>query len=168
MSSSVRRRLKPSALDDYSEGRGKAGRDGPPFVVSPGLLKESDAMPSLFPHLPVLFAQGDAAPAAGGDTGGFIIQMLPFLLIFVLFYFLFMRPQMQQEKKRMAMLKAMKRNDRVLTSAGIYGTVVTVDDTADKVILKVGEDDRGVKIAFTRASIVKVMTASAEKVADPE
>jgi preprotein translocase subunit YajC len=56
------------------------------------------------------------------------------------------------------MLTALKRNDRVLTGAGIYGTVVSVDENADRVVLRI-DDDRGVKVAFSKASIVRVLDA---------
>ncbi len=61
------------------------------------------------------------------------------------------RPQQQQEKKRREMIDALKKNDKVLTSAGIYGTVVSVDNEDDRVVVRV-DDDRGVKIAFSKAS----------------
>lgn len=117
----------------------------------------------LLAQIPLLFAQGGdpaAAPApaaGGGDSWSFFLQVLPFLPIMVLFYVLVLRPQQQQEKKRQRMLKELKRNEQVVTSSGIYGTVVSVDEAGDRVVLKVGEDDRGIKIAFTRGSIVKIL-----------
>ena len=56
------------------------------------------------------------------------------------------------------MIDALKKNDKVLTTAGIYGTVVSVDAEHDRVVLRV-DDDRGVKVAFTKASIVRVLDA---------
>ncbi|MFO0958101.1 MAG: preprotein translocase subunit YajC [Isosphaeraceae bacterium] len=126
--------------------------------------------------LALLFAQaGDAAPAAGGGAGGGagdgsggLIQFLPFLVIMGLLYFMFLRPQMQQEKKRQEMLKTLKKNDKVVTSAGMYGTVISVDEGSDRVVLKVGEDDKGTRIAFTRASIVKILGGDkAERAEEP-
>ncbi len=57
------------------------------------------------------------------------------------------------------MLDTLKKNDKVLTTAGIYATVVSVDAGHDKVVLRV-DDERGVKLAFTRASIARVFDAS--------
>ena len=78
------------------------------------------------------------------------------------FYFLLIRPQQQQEKKRKELITALKKNDKVLTAAGIYGTVVSVDEKGDKVQLRL-DDDGKVKITFTRASIVRVLNESSEK-----
>ena len=60
------------------------------------------------------------------------------------------------------MLETLKKNDKVLTTGGIYATVVSIDATHDKVILRV-DDERGVKLAFTRASIARVIDSSSEK-----
>jgi preprotein translocase subunit YajC len=117
-------------------------------------------MPSLLTILPWLFAQAANKPAA--DGGNFWIGLLPFLPMVLLFYFMIWRPNQQQERKRREMLSALKKNDKVLTTAGIYGTVVSVDPDSDKVILRV-DDDRGVKLAFNRGSIHQVLDSSSEK-----
>ena len=90
---------------------------------------------------------------------------MPFLPIIPLFYFLFILPQQQQEKKRRAMIDSLKKNDKVLTTGGIYGTVISVDAKTDKVVLRV-DDERGVKLAFTRASVGRVIESSSEKPAE--
>ena len=74
-------------------------------------------------------------------------------------------PQQQQEKKRRAMIDGLKKNDKVLTTGGIYGTVISVDAENDKVVLRV-DDERGVKLAFTRASVARVIESSSEKPAE--
>lgn len=109
-------------------------------------------------ELPVVFAQD----AANGNFWSTVVLLLP---IFPLFYFLFIMPQQQQEKKRKAMIDSLKKNDKVLTTAGIYGTVISVDAKNDKVVLRV-DDERGVKLAFTRASVGRVLEPSADKPAD--
>ena len=93
--------------------------------------------------------------------------MLPLYLVgFVaIIYFLLLRPQKQQEQKHRAMIDAMKKNDRVVTSGGIYGTVISVDPTSDRVVLRI-DDDKGVRVAFTRASVARVIEPSAEKPAE--
>ena len=53
------------------------------------------------------------------------------------------------------MLDTIKKNDKVLTTGGMYATVVSIDATHDKVVLRV-DDERGVKLAFTRASVARV------------
>src|SRR6516165_2752948 len=103
----------------------------------------------------------------GQDSGGSSFwSMFVFLLPIVpLFYFMIILPQQQQEKKRQAMIDALKKNDKVLTSGGIYGTVVSVDSAADRVVLRV-DDERGLRITFTRTSVSRVLEVSAEKSAE--
>jgi preprotein translocase subunit YajC len=121
-------------------------------------------MPSLLDALPLLFAQNAPPPAGAGDGDGSPNVMLYMMIGIVVFwfYFLLIRPQQRQEKQRRTMMDALKKNDRVLTSAGIYGTVVSVDAESDRVVVRV-DDDRGVKVAFTKASIARVLDGSTEK-----
>jgi preprotein translocase subunit YajC len=111
-------------------------------------------MPGLFDVIGPIFAQ-----AAGNENNwtGFLI-LLP---IPVLFYFMIWLPQQQQEKKRKAMIDALKKNDKVVTIAGIFGTVTSVDPAQDKIVLRI-DDDKGVKIGVTRASVARVIEASSE------
>ena len=109
--------------------------------------------------MPLLFAQNAPAGGGGGSTLGL---WLPFVPIVILFYFLILRPQQQQEKKRRQMIDALKKNDKVLTTAGIYGTVVAIDGDHDKVVLRV-DDERNVRLTFSRSSVVRVLDASVEK-----
>ncbi len=92
---------------------------------------------------------------AGGDSstwsGLALLLPIPFL-----FYFLIILPQQKQEKTRRAMIDSLKKNDKVLTSGGIYGTVVSVDGGNDRVVLRV-DDDKGTKISFTRSSVARVI-----------
>ncbi|MEY4612081.1 MAG: hypothetical protein RL179_54 [Planctomycetota bacterium] len=62
--------------------------------------------------------------------------------ILVLFYFILWRPMQKQEKERKMLLSKIKKNDRVLTSAGIYGTVVAINETEDELTLKVDDSTR--------------------------
>jgi preprotein translocase subunit YajC len=119
-------------------------------------------MPHLFAAIPLLFAQN--APAAGASSNP-LSTLLPLLPIPILFYFLMIRPKQQEDRKRQEMIGALKKNDKVMTAAGIYGTVVSVDSDHDRVVLRV-DDDRGVKLTFSRSSILKVVETSAEKAAE--
>jgi preprotein translocase subunit YajC len=115
--------------------------------------------------LPLLFAQAGNAPAGGGGAAsgpGSYTFLIYVGIIGLWFYLLLIRPQQRQEKLRKAMLSALKKNDRVITSSGIYGTVTSIDDGGDRVVLRI-DDDRGVKVAFTRASIVRVLDGGDEK-----
>ncbi len=112
-------------------------------------------MPALFDASLLLFAQ--QAQGGRGQTGGdFASMFIMFVPLILLFYFIILRPQQQQEKKRRLMIDALKPNDRVLTAAGIYGTVVKIDSEKNRVTLRC--DD--VKLTFTRTSIVDVIANS--------
>ena len=121
-------------------------------------------MPGLLAAIPLLFAENAPAPAADPGASPSPLSFLPYLLIIGLWgYLLLFRPQQQQEKRRRELLAALKKNDKVLTAAGIYGTVVSVDPEADRVILRV-DDDRGVRMVFSKTAIAKVLEISpAEK-----
>jgi preprotein translocase subunit YajC len=115
-------------------------------------------MSGLIDSVPWLFAQD-----AGGSS---FFTMLPFFLpVLVVIYFLLILPQQQQDKKRRAMIEGLKKNDKVLTTGGIYATVISVDGSHDRVVLRV-DDERGVKMAFTMASVARVLEPSSEKPAE--
>jgi preprotein translocase subunit YajC len=84
-----------------------------------------------------------AQPAAGGDpTTGLIMQIAPLILIFVVFYFLLIRPQQQARKKHMEMVAQLKKNDIVVTSGGMIGKVKSVADDEVRVELAPNVDVR--------------------------
>jgi preprotein translocase subunit YajC len=96
----------------------------------------------------VAFAQ---APAGGGPPAmaPMIAQMVPILGLIAIMYFLFVRPQQQRQNELNKLQTALAKGDRVLTQAGIYGTVVGVD--GDKVVVRV---DDTVKLEFQKSAIV--------------
>lgn len=99
-------------------------------------------------QLLVLLAD-DGAKQAAPDAG--FGQFIPLILMMgALYFFLIVRPQRRQEQERQAMLTSLKKNDEVLTVGGIYGTVVAVSETEDKVTVKV---DDNVRVKMTKASI---------------
>ncbi|MDI6840856.1 MAG: preprotein translocase subunit YajC [bacterium] len=78
------------------------------------------------------------APPAGGERGGAgITAILPLILIFVIFYFLLILPQRQQRKKHQEMLKGLNKGNKVVTSGGIHGTIVKIDEAT--VVLQVSQ-----------------------------
>jgi preprotein translocase subunit YajC len=112
--------------------------------------------------LPWLIAQNAGAPA-GANQSSYLVQMLPIIAIIIFwFYFLLIRPQQKQDRLRRELMSSLKKNDRVITSSGIYGTVVFVDDDQDRVVLRV-DDDRNARVTFTKASIARVLDREAEK-----
>lgn len=95
-------------------------------------------------------AQG--ATRSPGPAGG-IGMFAPLILIFAVFYFLMLRPQQKQEKKRREMLSALAKGDRVVTSGGLCGTVIGI--TEKSVVLRVS-DDPVVKMEFLRGAVSQV------------
>jgi preprotein translocase subunit YajC len=75
------------------------------------------------------------APGAPDPTTGLIMQIAPLILIFVVFYFLLIRPQQQARKRHMEMIAALKKNDIVVTSGGMIGKVKGVADDEVRVEL---------------------------------
>lgn len=116
--------------------------------MSLGVLEVADA---------VLWAQaGDGGGGAGGGGWATLTFWMPFILIAVLFYFLLLRPQRQEQARRQAMLGAIKKNDRVLTIGGIYGVVTNVQRESDEVTIKVDESTN-TKLRMTLSSIARVL-----------
>jgi len=85
---------------------------------------------------------------------GGIAPVLMMVGIFAIFYFLLIRPQQTRQKKWAAMLETIKSGDRVTTSGGIRGTVLSIKD--DAVVLRVPPDN--IKIEVARSSIVSLTT----------
>jgi preprotein translocase subunit YajC len=111
-------------------------------------------MPEFWSLLVPLFAQG-----AGGGEGGGLSSLLTFMLpLFVGVYFLILMPQQRQEKQRRKMMSSIKKNDRILTAAGIYGVVVAVDPAQDRLTIRV-DDEKGVKLAITKSSVAQVLAS---------
>jgi preprotein translocase subunit YajC len=95
-----------------------------------------------------------------GDNFGSLAQMLPFVLIFVVFYFFLIRPQQQKQKTLRAMLDNLRRGDRVVTGGGIIGTVAKVTND-DEVQIDIAE---GVRVRVLRSTITSLL-AKTEPVA---
>jgi preprotein translocase subunit YajC len=94
------------------------------------------------------------AQTGGADGGsGMLIQLLPLVLIFVVFYFLIIRPQQKKVKDHKAMVDALRRGDRVVTTGGLIGTVIKV--TGDREVgLEIAD---GVRVRVMRGMIAEVM-----------
>ncbi|HEX3710902.1 MAG TPA: preprotein translocase subunit YajC [Pseudolabrys sp.] len=85
------------------------------------------------------FAQG-LFGGAGGE-GGMLIQLLPFALIFVIMYFLILRPQQKRAKQHTEMVKNVRRGDTVVTNGGLVGKVTKVIDD-DQIEIEIADDVR--------------------------
>ncbi len=99
-----------------------------------------------------MFVTPAYAQSAVGGGGEILMSILPFLLIFVIMYFLIIRPQRTQMKKREEMLKNVRRGDQVITGGGVIGKVTKViDDT--ELELEIAD---GVKVRLIRSLIADV------------
>jgi preprotein translocase subunit YajC len=98
------------------------------------------------------FAQTAPAAAAGGDMQSSLMSMLPLVLMFVVLYFVMIRPQMKRQKEHRAMIDALAKGDEVATAGGVIGKVSRLGDTY------VGlEIANGVEIQVQRSAVVQVL-----------
>jgi len=95
------------------------------------------------------WAQGSGGPGGAGGWIGF----LPIILIFVIMYVLLILPQQKKQKKQLEMLSKLKKGDEVVTSAGIHGTIVGIDDKRGIVVLRVAEN---VKLELDKVAIARL------------
>lgn len=94
------------------------------------------------------------SPPANGQSGGgsIIPTLIMFSAIFLIFYFLIIRPQQKKQKERDRLLGEIKKGDRVVTSSGIHGTVSSVEDKA--FIVQVADN---VKLKFEKSAVTTVV-----------
>jgi preprotein translocase subunit YajC len=103
-----------------------------------------------------------AAPAGGsGGAAGMLFGIVPWLAIFVIFYFLMIRPQQQRVKQHQAAINAVKKGDEVITGGGIRGRVTKVSDDEAEV-----EIAQGVKIRVVKSTISQVLTPKSKPAND--
>lgn len=100
-----------------------------------------------------MFVTPAYAQAAGASSGpAMLIQILPFVLIFAIMYFLMIRPQRQQMKKHAEMVSAVRRGDTIVTTGGIVAKVTNAAD-ASEIVAEISD---GVKVKILRKSISEV------------
>lgn len=107
------------------------------------------------------FAQTAAAAPAAGGGGAFLVQILPLALIFVVFWFLIIRPQNKRMKEHKAKIEAVKRNDQVVTGGGLVGKVTKVEEAYVEVELA-----PNVKVRAVKSTLTDVLDAGAAKPAN--
>lgn len=106
------------------------------------------------------FAQtAQSSPAAPQQSP--LISLMPIAIIFVIFYFLLIRPQKKNQQAHAKMISELKKNDDVVTSGGIHGTIVNVQN--DIVTLRIDDNTR---IKIQKGSIARLKKAKTEVVAD--
>lgn len=94
----------------------------------------------------VAFAEGAAPAGAPGLSG--LMSMAPLIVLFVIFYFLLIRPQQKRAKEHKAMMSALQKGDNVVTTGGVHGRIVSVND--DTVMVEISD---GVKVKISREAI---------------
>ena len=107
----------------------------------------------MYPFVTEAYAQSD-----GWAGGSGLVQFLPFVLIFVIFYFLLIRPQQKQRKQHQQMLEHLKTGDKVVTASGIYASVVKLGD--ERVTLEIAPK---VNVQIERMQIARLSDESVRK-----
>ena len=108
--------------------------------------------------LTLAFAQGAAAQTTQVQQSP-LISLMPIALIFVIFYFLLIRPQKKKQQEQVKMLDALQKNDEVVTTGGIYGTIVNIQD--DVLTLRVDDNTR---IKIQKGSVSRLKKTKTEVV----
>ena len=105
------------------------------------------------------------AQAAGGGMGG-LEPLLPLILIFVVFYFLLIRPQQKKQKAHRELLGNLRRGDRIVTNGGLVGSITRVPNDSELIV----EIADGVKVRVMRAMIAELVSKPqpARQRAEPE
>jgi len=94
-----------------------------------------------------------AAPA--GETGGALMGMLPIVLMFVILYFLMIRPQMKRQKEHRNMVAALSKGDEVVTAGGLLGKVTRVTDSY--VSVEIAEGAQPVEVLMQKTAVTTVL-----------
>lgn len=93
-----------------------------------------------------------AQAAAGGDTQSTLLGMLPLVLMFVVLYFVMIRPQMKKQKEHKNMIEALAKGDEVVTAGGLIGKVAKIGDAYIGVELA-----NGVEVQMQRSAVAQVL-----------
>jgi len=107
--------------------------------------------------MPLLFILLQTAPAAGSSSS--LLSFLPIILMIAIFYFLVFMPMRKQQKNTKEMIKALQNGQTVLTTGGIIGTIVAVND--DTLILRIKPDN--LKLQVSRNSVTSLVTEEQAK-----
>ena len=99
-----------------------------------------------------MFSSPAYAQAAGGDTTSSLVSLLPLVLMFVVLYFVMIRPQMKRQKEHKAMIEALAKGDEVVTAGGFLGKVSKLGDVYIGVELA-----DGVEVQLQRSAVVQVL-----------
>ena len=90
--------------------------------------------------------------AAAGDASSSLMSMLPLVLMFVVLYFIMIRPQMRKQKEHRAMIESLAKGDEVVTAGGMYGRVTSITESQLGVQIAAG-----VEVQIQRSSVAQVL-----------
>jgi preprotein translocase subunit YajC len=113
-------------------------------------------MNSILPNIVLM-----QAAAGGNSTMQMLSTLVTFGLVFVIFYFLIIRPQNKKQKAAQKMIEAVKKGDKIVTIGGVHGIVFAVKETT--VVVKVDDETR---IEFSKSAVATVVTKAEEKAAE--
>lgn len=102
----------------------------------------------------IAYAMGQSGSGTGQGAGGFA-SLIPIVLMFVIFYFLLIRPQQKKAKDHQKLISQLKKGDRIVTSGGLHGRITGVSDTTMTVEIA----DR-VRVKIARGNISQVLQSS--------
>ena len=105
----------------------------------------------------LLFLFQQSCETSGQQQQNPLISLLPLILIFVVFYFLLILPQQRKQRQHRKLIEALKKDDRVVTSSGIHGTVANVKDRT--IVLVIAD---GVKVEIEKSHIAHVLSRTSE------
>ncbi len=108
--------------------------------------------------MPALLFSFMGAPSGQGANP--LAMWMPIILIFVIMYFLILRPQAKRQKEQQKMLESLQKGDEVVTAGGIYGTIVGMKEKDTIMIIEV---DKNVKLSVARSSISRKAVQAEEK-----
>ena len=110
----------------------------------------------MFDLISTAYAMGGATE--GGQQANPIASLLPFVLMFLVLYLLILRPQMKKQKNQQRMIDELEKNDEIVTSGGIHGTILNIKD--DILVVKIADN---VKIEVSRAAVSRVKNKEDDK-----
>ena len=109
----------------------------------------------MFSDIAYALTGGAGSGGAGGGGGGIFGAMLPLILMFVIFYFLLIRPQQRKAKSQRQWLTAVKKGDRVVTNGGLHGLVTGLTDTV--ITLEIAPK---IRVKVSRSSLAAPLASS--------
>jgi preprotein translocase subunit YajC len=111
----------------------------------------------VFDLISTAYALG-GGPSDGGQQPNPIASLLPFALMFLVLYLLILRPQMKKQRNQQRMIDELEKNDEIVTSGGIHGTILNIKD--DILVVKIADN---VKIEVSRAAVSRVKNKEDDK-----